>query len=88
VRDASQYLLLCAKRGHGHPDRDTIAAFRKRFLGHMEPLFVELLKVARATGMLKLETVPLKRRSPTAWRPPTEIFQGEPGSSSGAAQVH
>lgn len=45
--------------GNDHPDHDTIAAFRKRFLAHIEPLFVEVLKLARAMGMLKLGTVAL-----------------------------
>jgi len=45
--------------GNDHPDHDTIAAFRKRFIGHIQPLFLEVLKVARAMGMLKLGTVAL-----------------------------
>ena len=42
-----------------HPDHDTIAAFRKRFLPQIEALFVEVLKLARTMGMLKLGTVGL-----------------------------
>jgi transposase len=45
--------------GNEHPDHDTIAHFRKRFLLHIEGLFVEVLKLARAMGMLKLGTVAL-----------------------------
>lgn len=45
--------------GNDHPDHDTIAAFRKRFIGHIEPLFLEVLKLARTMGMLKLGTVAL-----------------------------
>jgi transposase len=45
--------------GNEHPDHDTIAAFRKRFIGQIEPLFIEVLKVARTMGMLKLGTVAL-----------------------------
>ena len=45
--------------GNEHPDHDTIAHFRKRFLVHIEGLFVEVLKLARAMGMLKLGTVAL-----------------------------
>jgi transposase len=45
--------------GNEHPDHDTIAAFRKRFIGQIEPLFIEVLKLARAMGMLKLGTVAL-----------------------------
>ena len=42
-----------------HPDHDTIAAFRKRFLTELEALFVQLLIVADTVGMLKLGTVSL-----------------------------
>lgn len=45
--------------GNEHPDHDTIAHFRKRFLGHIQPLFVEVLKVARTMGMLRMGTVAL-----------------------------
>ncbi|MGH8141740.1 MAG: IS1182 family transposase [Steroidobacteraceae bacterium] len=45
--------------GNDHPDHDTIAAFRKRFIEHIGALFVEVLKVARTMGMLKLGTVAL-----------------------------
>lgn len=46
--------------GNEHPDHDTIAAFRKRFLGPIEGLFVEVLKLARTMGMLKVGTVALE----------------------------
>ncbi len=42
-----------------HPDHDTIASFRKRFLPQIQALFVEVLKLARTMGMLKLGTVAL-----------------------------
>jgi len=42
-----------------HPDHDTIATFRKRFLPQIEDLFVEVLRLARTMGMLKLGTVAL-----------------------------
>lgn len=42
-----------------HPAHDTIAAFRRRFLGEIETLFVEVLVVAREMGMLQLGTVAL-----------------------------
>ena len=45
--------------GNEHPDHDTIAAFRKRFLGQIEGLFVEVLRLAGAMGMLKMGTVAL-----------------------------
>lgn len=45
--------------GNEHPDHDTIAAFRKRFLEQIQKLFVEVLQVARTMGMLKLGTVAL-----------------------------
>jgi transposase len=42
-----------------HPDHDTIAAFRRRFLTQIETLFVQVLGVAREIGVLKLGTVAL-----------------------------
>jgi hypothetical protein len=42
-----------------HPDHDTIAAFRKRFLKEIEALFVKILLLAREMGVLKLGTVAL-----------------------------
>jgi len=45
--------------GNEHPDHDTIATFRKRFLPQIQALFVEVLKLARTMGMLKLGTVAL-----------------------------
>jgi transposase len=42
-----------------HPDHDTIATFRRRFLTEIEPLFVQVLGVAREMGVLKLGTVAL-----------------------------
>jgi transposase len=42
-----------------HPDHDTIAAFRRRFLPQIETLFVQVLLLAREMGLLKLGTVAL-----------------------------
>ena len=42
-----------------HPDHDTIAAFRRRFLPRIEALFVQALLLARELGVLKLGTVAL-----------------------------
>jgi len=42
-----------------HPDHDTIATFRRRFLKQIEALFVQVLGVAREIGVLKLGTVAL-----------------------------
>jgi transposase len=42
-----------------HPDHDTIANFRRRFLPEIEALFVQVLGVAREMGVLKLGTVAL-----------------------------
>jgi transposase len=42
-----------------HPDHDTIASFRRRFLAEIEVLFVQVLLLAREAGMLKLGTVAL-----------------------------
>jgi len=42
-----------------HPDHDTIATFRRRFLKEIEGLFVRVLELAREMGMLKVGTVAL-----------------------------
>ena len=42
-----------------HPDHDTIATFRKRFLKELSALFVEILRFAQQLGVLKLGKVSL-----------------------------
>ncbi len=42
-----------------HPDHDTIATFRKRFLDQLQPLFVQILVLAREMGIMKLGKVSL-----------------------------
>ena len=42
-----------------HPDHDTIANFRKRFLEQLTPIFVQILMYAREMGLLKLGKVSL-----------------------------
>ena len=42
-----------------HPDHDTIATFRRRFLKDIEALFVEVLLLAREMGVLNMGTVAL-----------------------------
>src|SRR5450759_203738 len=42
-----------------HPDHDTIATFRRRFLKQIEGLFVQVPLLAREMGMLKLGTLGL-----------------------------
>jgi transposase len=42
-----------------HPDHDTIASFRRRFLAQIEALFVEVLKLAREMGVLQMGAVAL-----------------------------
>jgi transposase len=44
---------------NSHPDHDTIASFRKRFLKELTGLFVQILLVARQMGVLKLGNVSL-----------------------------
>ncbi len=45
--------------GDSHPDHDTIATFRKRFLGELQGLFVQLLVLAKTAGLFKLGNVSL-----------------------------
>src|SRR6204780_1720026 len=42
-----------------HPDHDTIATFRRRFLKDIEALFVRVLELAREMGLLRIGTVGL-----------------------------
>ena len=42
-----------------HPDHDTIATFRRRFLKEIEGLFVRVLLLAREMGVLKIGTIGL-----------------------------
>lgn len=48
--------FLC---GNLHPDHDTIAAFRRRFLPHLESLFDQILRMAYRMKLLKLGAVSL-----------------------------
>jgi transposase len=43
--------------GGTHPDHDSINTFRQRFLPQVEPLFVQLLRIAHDLGILKLGDV-------------------------------
>jgi len=40
-----------------HPDHDTLATFRRRFLGELEDLFAQVLEMAQEMKLLKLGTV-------------------------------
>jgi transposase len=54
--DSVAFRFLAANE---HPDHDTIAAFRRRFLKDIETLFVQILLLARAMGVLQMGTVAL-----------------------------
>ncbi|HEY6688967.1 MAG TPA: IS1182 family transposase [Propionibacteriaceae bacterium] len=54
--DSVAFRFLAANQ---HPDHDTIAAFRRRFLKPIEALFVQVLQLAREMGVLKLGTIAL-----------------------------
>ncbi len=54
--DSMAFRFLAANE---HPDHDTIAAFRRRFLKDIETLFVQILLLARAMGVLQMGTVAL-----------------------------
>lgn len=40
-----------------HPDHDTLATFRRRFIGELEGLFVQVLELAQEMKLVKLGTV-------------------------------
>jgi transposase len=42
-----------------HPDHDTLATFRKRFLAQLQPLFVQILLLAKTLGFLKMGKISL-----------------------------
>lgn len=42
-----------------HPDHDTLATFRKRFLSQLQPLFVQILLLAKTLGFLKMGKISL-----------------------------
>jgi len=54
--DSVAFRFIAANR---HPDHDTIATFRKRFLKELSGLFVQILMIARQMNMLKLGRVSL-----------------------------
>jgi transposase len=54
--DSLAFHFICANT---HPDHRTIADFRKRFLAELEALFVEILLIGQAMGLVKLGTVSL-----------------------------
>ncbi len=43
-----------------HPDYDSISTFRKRFLSELTDLFVQVLALAQALGLLQLGKVSLE----------------------------
>jgi len=54
--DSVAFRFIAANK---HPDHDTIAVFRRRFLPQIEALFVQVLGVAREMGVLRLGRVAL-----------------------------
>lgn len=54
--DSVAFRYLCANT---HPDHDTIATFRKRFLPELHDLFVQILLVAQTMGVLRVGQVSL-----------------------------
>ncbi len=54
--DSVAFRYICANT---HPDHDTIARFRTRFLKELEALFVEILVMAQVMGLVKLGTISL-----------------------------
>jgi transposase len=43
--------------GNSHPDHDTLATFRRRFIDELSSLFVQVLEMAKEMKLLKLGTV-------------------------------
>ena len=47
--------------GNLHGDHDTIATFRKRFLGELKDLFVQILLIAQAMRLLELGDISIEK---------------------------
>ncbi len=45
--------------GNSHPDHDTIANFRKRFLAELKPFFIQILTLAHEMNILKIGKISL-----------------------------
>ncbi len=45
--------------GNSHPDHDTIANFRKRFLAELKPFFIQILTLAHEMNILKVGKISL-----------------------------
>jgi len=67
-----------------HPDHDTIATFRKRFLEQLKPLFLQILLLAKTLGFLQLGKISLdgskvqanaSKHSALSWGHATELEQ-------------
>jgi transposase len=65
-----------------HPDHDTIATFRKRFIEELKPLFLQILLLAKTMGFLKLGKISLdgskvqanaSKHSALSWGHATEL---------------
>jgi len=56
THDSVAFRYLCANH---HPDHDSIATFRRRFLSELEVLFVQILHVGHEMGLIKLGNVSL-----------------------------
>ena len=54
--DSVAFRYLCANQ---HPDHDSIATFRRRFLAELESLFVQILQVGHEMELVKLGNVSL-----------------------------
>ena len=56
THDSVAFRYICANQ---HPDHDSIATFRRRFLSELEALFVQILHVGREMELVKLGNVSL-----------------------------
>jgi len=69
-----------------HPDHDTIATFRRRFLSELEPLFVQLLELACELKLLRLSPGESGRdQDPGQRQPPQGAELGVCGPSGSPA---
>ena len=75
IYDSVAFRFIAA---NDHPDHDTIATFRRRFLPAIEQLFVGVLMLARQAGILQLPMLLSDHRAPSVTELPRGLVDAVP----------
>ena len=67
--------------GNTHPDHDTIANFRKRFVIELKPLFMQILSLAHEMNILKIGKISIDGTKITANASKHHALGGKPANS-------